>query len=77
VTGLEALDLLRKGNARVRRSAWIKNEYLYTLDDNENIYTSCEYECNRGGKCYYPSDAEQLTLEILADFLRDDWEVVE
>lgn len=77
MTGLEALDLLRRGNAKVRRSEWDKDDFLYTLDDNDNIYTSCAYERNRGGKCYYPSDAEQLTLEILADFLRDDWQVVE
>lgn len=77
MTGLEALDLLRRGNAKVRRSEWDKDDHLYTLGDNDWIYTSCEYESNRGGKCYYPSDAEQLTLKILADFLRDDWEVVE
>ena len=76
MTGLEALDLLRKGNVKVKRSEWHKDEYLYTYDHNDNIWTSTEYDRKRGDKCHYPSDAIRLTEYILEDFLRDDWEVV-
>ena len=75
MTGLEALDLLRKGNVKVKRSEWHKDEYLETFD-GEDVYPSTEYDRKRGDKCYYPSDGLKLTLDILEDFLRDDWEVV-
>jgi hypothetical protein len=75
MTGLKALDLLRKGNVKVKRSKWRTDEYLYTHDHNDNIWTSLVYERKRGYKCDYPLDARKLTLDILEDFLRDDWEV--
>jgi hypothetical protein len=76
MTGLEALDLLRKGNVKVKRSEWHKDEYLETFD-GEDVYPSTEYDRKRGDKCNYPSDALRLTMNILDDFLKDDWEVVD
>ena len=76
MTGLEALDLLRKGNVKVKRSEWKKDEYLETFD-GQDVYPSTEYDRKRGDKCNYPSDALRLTMNILDDFLKDDWEVVE
>ena len=76
MTGLEALDLLRKGNVKVKRSEWKMDEYLETFD-GEDVYPSTEYDRKRGDKCNYPSDALRLTMNILDDFLKDDWEVVE
>ena len=75
MTGLEALDLLRKGNVKVKRSEWKMDEYLETFD-GEDVYPSTEYDRKRGEKCNYPSDALRLTMNILDDFLKDDWEVV-
>lgn len=75
MTGLEALDLLRKGNVKVKRSEWKMDEYLETFD-GEDVYPSTEYDRKRGDKCYYPNDALRLTTNILDDFLKDDWEVV-
>jgi hypothetical protein len=74
MTGLEALDLLRKGNVKVKRSEWKMDEYLETFD-GEDVYPSTEYDRKRGDKCNYPSDALRLTMNILDDFLKDDWEV--
>ena len=76
MTGLKALDLLRKGNVKVKRSEWKMDEYLETFD-GEDVYPSTEYDRKRGDKCNYPSDALRLTMNILDDFLKDDWEVVE
>ena len=76
MTGLEALDLLRKGNVKVKRSEWKTDEYLETFD-GKDVYPSTEYDRKRGDKCNYPSDALRLTMNILDDFLKDDWEVVE
>jgi hypothetical protein len=76
MTGLEALDLLRKGNVKVKRSEWKMDEYLETFD-GEDVYPSTEYDRKRGDKCYYPNDALRLTTNILDDFLKDDWEVVD
>ena len=76
MTGLKALSLLRKGNVKVKRSEWRMDEYLYTHDHNDRIWTSAVYERKRGNKCDYPLDSRKLTLNILEDFLRDDWEVV-
>ena len=75
MTGLEALDLLRKGNVKVKRSEWKKDEYLETFD-GQDVYPSTEYDRKRGDKCNYPSDALRLTMNILDDFLMDDWEMV-
>ena len=75
MTGLEALDLLRKGNVKVKRSEWDMVEYLETFD-GKDVNPSTEYDRKRGNKCYYPSDAQTLTVDILEDFLKDDWEVV-
>ena len=76
MTGLEALDLLRKGNVKVKRSEWKMDEYLETFD-GEDVYPSTEYDRKRADKCHYSSDALRLTMNILDDFLKDDWEVVE
>ena len=62
MTGLEALDLLRKGNVKVKRSEWHKDEYLETFD-GEDVYPSTEYDRKRGDKCNYP---KQFTLICLA-----------
>ncbi len=75
MTGLEALDLLRKGNVKVKRSEWKTDEYLETFD-GKDVYPSTEYDRKRGEKCHYSSDALRLTMNILDDFLKDDWEVV-
>jgi hypothetical protein len=50
------------------------DEYLETFD-GEDVYPSTEYDRKRGDKCNYPSDALRLTMNILDDFLKDDWEV--
>ena len=75
MTGLEALDLLRKGNVKVKRSEWKMDEYLQTFN-GKGIYPSHEYDRKRGYKCQYPSDPKRVTWVILEDFLVDDWEVV-
>ena len=83
MTGLEALSLLRKGGVKVKRAGWDEKEYLESFssfsneDGNAEIFDTPEYQAKRGDKCYCPSDALYLTLDVLNDFCCDDWEVVE
>jgi hypothetical protein len=72
MTGIEALQLLRKGKAKVARSIWMPNELLYTFADEEAIFPSYEYL-----RRYPNSNAFDLITSILSEFLHDDWEVVD
>ena len=81
MTGLEALSLLRNGNAKVKRAGWGKKEYLESFSSFSNedgvaeIYDTPEYQAKRGEKCYYPGDAINMAYDILNDFCCDDWEL--
>jgi len=80
MTGLEALSLLRNGNAKVKRAGWGKEKYLESYSCDEitgvaDIYDTTEYQAKRGEKCYYPGDAINMAYDIRNDFCCDDWEL--
>lgn len=77
MTGLEALELLRNSDTKVKRAEWQDGEYLRAYGNGQGICPSVGYHRKRGEDCYYPEDAVTLTDDILNDFTADDWEVVE
>ena len=77
MTGLEALELLRNSDTKVKRAEWRDGEYLRSYGNNEGICPSFDYHRKRGEDCFYPEDAVILTEDILNDFFEDDWEMIE
>lgn len=77
MTGLEALNLLRNSDTKVKRAEWRSGEYLRAYGNGQSICPSFDYHRKRGEDCHYPEDAVTLTEDILNDFFEDDWEVVE
>ena len=79
MTGLEALELLRNSDTKVKRAEWRDGEYLatYVTSHGCRIAPSPKYNQYRAHDLYPLEDAVLLTDDILDDFLADDWEVVE
>ena len=76
MTALEALELLQKGNVKIKREHWAKDEYVQSLAD-KTVVTSNTYDNKRIKYCHYPSDTVVIMEWLWEDMMSDDWEVVE
>ena len=76
MTALEALELLQKGNVKIKRDHWAKDEYVQSLAD-KTVVTSKTYDNKRTKYCHYPSDTVVIMEWLWEDMMSDDWEVVE
>ena len=76
MTALEALELLQKGNVKIKREHWAKDEYVQSFVD-QTVITSETYDNKRIKYCHYPSDTVTIMGWLWEDLMSDDWEVVE
>ncbi len=76
MTALEALELLQKGNVKIKREHWAKDEYVQSFVD-QTVVTSETYDNKRIKYCHYPDDTVTIMGWLWEDLMSDDWEVVE